>query len=184
MKARRVACAFVLVGLSLITAMPAAQPRPRVDPNAREILAYRLTLDAFRRFTRVTADMDTRPAPQFPGAVRADTSLFVVLAMAFAYNTPWRDNDVAHHAASIDGGQPDLAAAIRHAGLTTREYVLIQMTLLLSHPIVTRRHRGIVDAPPADVAVENVDFVAANWAEVDAYMTAVHQRIARERGRP
>ena len=167
-----------------MTAMPAtAQPTiQRVRPDAREILSYRLTLDGFRKFTQVTTAMDSLPAPPSPDAVRADSAFLVVLTMGFAYNSPWADRDVGDHAARIDSGHPELARAIARAGLAAREYVLIQMTLLLAHPVIARKKHGLTDSPPTDVAAENLAFVETNWGEVDGYMTRVQQRIARERG--
>jgi len=175
----------ILLWLALaVVAIPAsAQPTiQRVRPDARDILAYRLALDGFRKFTQVTTTLDGIPTRQSPDEVRPDSAFLMVLAMGFAYNTPWTDRDVADHAARIDSGHRELARAIRSAGLTSREYVLTQMTLLLAHPVIARKKHGLTDPPPTDVAAENLAFVEANWAEVDRYMTRVQQRIAGERG--
>jgi hypothetical protein len=80
-----------------------------------------------------------------------------------------------------DSRHADLARAIRSAGLTTREYVLTQMVLLLAHGQVARQKQGLVDPVPRGVAADNLALVEANWAEVDAYTTGVYERIARER---
>jgi hypothetical protein len=181
MRTARAQGALVALALLLIAAPAAAQPVQRVRPDAREILAYRMTLDGFRRFTRVTDLMDGVRVPQVPGAVRSDSAFFVVLSMGFAHRTPWTDQDVADNAARIEAGHHELAQAIRSAGLTSREYILIQMTLLLAHPTIARKKHGIADPPPTDVAMPNLDFVEANWREVDAYMTRVQVRIAQER---
>ena len=175
----------ILLWLALaVVAIPASgQPTiQRVRPDARDILAYRLALDGFRKFTQVTTTLDGIPTRQSPDEVRPDSAFLMVLAMGFAYNTPWTDRDVADHAARIDSGHRELARAIRSAGLTSREYVLTQMTLLLAHPVIARKKHGLTDPPPTDVAAENLAFVEANWAEVDRYMTRVQQRIAGERG--
>ena len=183
--------AWVLVALAIQTltlaagSQPAALAQPssdRVRADAREIRAYRLTADGFRRFTRVTEIMDGVPTARAPGAVRSDSAFFVVLAMGFAHRTPWSDGDLAQHVQAIESGFGDLATAIRDAGLTPREYVLTQMTLLLAHPTIARKKRGLADPPPTDIARENLAFVEAHWSEVDAYMAAVLTRIGKERG--
>ena len=173
--------ALTLAGgaLSAALAQPTAE---RVRADAREIRAYRLSADGFRRFTRVAEIMDGVPTSRAPGAVRADSAFFVVLAMGFAHRTPWSDGDVAQHVQAIESGFGDLATAIRDAGFTPREYVLTQMTLLLAHPTIARKKRGLTDPPPTDIARENLAFVESHWAEVDAYMTAVLARIGKERG--
>jgi hypothetical protein len=159
-----------------------AQPAERVQPDAHEIRTYRLTVDGFRRFARVTEIMDGVPVSRAPGAVRPDSALLVVLAMGFAHRTPWSDADVAQHAQAVESGHGDLARAIRDAGLTPREYVLTQMALLLAHPTIARKKRGLADPRPTDVATENLAFVESHWGEVDGYMAAVFARVGKERG--
>ena len=182
----RVVGALAVLALTLTGGvLPPALAQPgsdRVRADAREIRAFRISSEGFRRFTRVTVIMDGVPTSRAPGGVRTDSAFFVVLAMGFAHRTPWSDGDLAHHVQAIESGHGDLARAIRDAGLTPREYVLTQMTLLLAHPTIARKKRGLADPPPTDIARENLAFVEAHWAEVDAYMNAVHARIGKERG--
>ncbi len=178
-----IALLSLAAGASVMGPVFAQPTAERVRPDAREVRAYRLSVDGFRRFTRVAEIMDGVPTSRAPGAVRADSAIFVVLAMGFAHRAPWSDGDVAQHVRAIESGHGDLARAIRDAGLTPREFVLTQMTLLLAHPVVARQKHGLADPPPTDIARENLAFVESHWSEVDAYMTAVLARIGRERGR-
>ena len=158
----------------------AAQARPRVDPGAREILTYRLTNDALRRADAVMRAMDRVPS-RGPEAPRADVAMITVLNMAFAYNEPWRDATVDENVRITDSSHPELAAAIRNAGMTPRDYVLTHMNLLLAYPVAALRRQGRA-VNVSDVALDNVSWVDANWADVDRFMSELRQRMAAARG--
>ena len=162
-----------------IPAAASAQPRSRLDPGAHEILMYRLSRDGLRGAEAVMLRMDRVPSrgPEMP---RADVAIVTVLMMAFAYNEPWRDTTLHDIVRSIDAGQPDLAAAIRSAGISTRDYVLTHMTLLLAYPVAAQRRQGRI-VSVTDVASENVAWVEANWAAVERFMNEMQQRIAAAR---
>jgi hypothetical protein len=176
------ATVVMLIALAALISMAAAafaQSRSRVDPSARDILAYRLSRAGFRGAEAVMLAMDTVPSrgPEMP---RADVAIVTVLNMAFAYNEPWRDTTFHDTVRSIDTGHPDLAAAIRSAGISTRDYVLTHMTLLLAYPIAAQRRQGR-SFSVTDVAPENVAWLEANWADVERFMNELRQRIAAAR---
>lgn len=92
-----------------------------------------------------------KPRPERP---RADAAVFVVLSMTLAFNEPFRDRTVADTVRLIASGSLDLYAAIRGAGLTTSEYVLTQITLLLPVPVVAGEKMGRAEGPGGDTAPE------------------------------
>lgn len=177
MMSTAIALAAVLI---VVLATPCAAQN-RVDPSARQILTYRLTLDNVRRVDMVMRAMDRVP-DRGPEAPRADVAMMTVLAMGWAYNEPWRDATMQDAVRTTDQGHIDLAQAIRAAGLSTRDYVLTLMNLMLAHPVVAVRRQGRTVAT-RDVAAENVTWVDANWAEADRLMRELGQRIASARGR-
>lgn len=182
MKPMRGAGVVIVVALALAAGGHdvSAQSRPRVDPASREIPGYRLSTEALRRADAVMRAMDQAPS-RGPDAPRADVAMVTVLNMAFAYNEPWRDATLHENVRLIEGGQPDLAAAIRSAGMSTRDYVLTHMTLLLAYPVAAQRRQGRA-VNVSDVAPGNVAWVEANWADVERFMSELRQRIAAARG--
>jgi hypothetical protein len=124
--------------------------------------------------------MDRVPS-RGPEAPRADVAMITVLSMALAYNEPWRGVTVDEHVRIIDSSHPELAAAIRNASMTTRDYVLTHMTLLLGYPVAAQRRHGRATSV-SDVAPENVAWIDANWADVDRFMSELRQRVAAARG--
>ena len=105
-----------------------------------------------------------------------------VLAMAWAYGDPWRDGTVDDTVRTLDRGHAELTTAIRNAGLSTRDYVLTTMNLMLAHATASLRRlgRGVTTT---DVAPENVDWVEANWSDVDRLMRDLQQRMDAARRR-
>ncbi len=151
-------------------------------PDAREIRGYRLTAANVAKVDQVTSILDRLP-PGPSEAPRSDVAMAVVLAMSFAYNEPFRDRQVDEMVGNIEGGHPELAAAIQTAGLSTRDYVLTHMALLLAYPVVAQKRQGVSKAPPGDVSADNLAFVESHWGEVDRAMTHLMDRVAEARRR-
>lgn len=176
----------LLAGLALagpLLVVPVAQAQlVLVDPGAREIRGYRLTADRLARLDQITRAMD-RHVPTHPEASRADVAMVVVLTMAFAYGEPWKDTTVDETVRTLEGGHAELVAEIRRAGLSTRDYVLTQMTLILAHTIVAEKRSGGSRVSPAAISPDTLAWAEANWPEVDRVMTAIGQRVASERAR-
>ena len=171
-----------VAGLTVAIAMfavTASAQAPRVDPSAREILGHRLTLDNLRHVEAVMRAMDGVPSRGLE-APRADVAFITVLQMGWAYHQPWRDAMVGEHAHDIVRGHADLAGAIRGAGISTRDYVLTVMNLLLACPVSAQRRQGRT-VTATDVAPENVQWVGANWRDVERLMHQLGQRMAAAR---
>lgn len=165
------------VVLLLVAAPIPSGAQPRVHPDARAIRAYRLTLDNVGRLDQVARALDTH---RLAGATRADVALFIGLQGAWVGGEPWRDTTVDDAVRLVDRGDAALRAAIRSAGLSTRDYVLTQMTLMLGHEAIAFKRRRSASSVAADVAPETLAFVEANWAEVNRVMTEFIRRIDAE----
>ncbi len=167
------ALAFVLVA-----PVPAAQP-PRVAPDAQTVRAFRLAESHLVGLRRVAGTLARGHVPS-PERPRADAAVFVVLSMSLAYNEPFRDRTVSDMVRTIETGHADLHAAIRDAGLTSADYVLTQITLLLAYPAVAGGQAARPMAAATDVAAENIAFVRRHGAEVEAILS----ELAAAAGRP
>lgn len=146
-----------------------SQQALRVAPDAREIRAFRLNDEHLPKLRKVaeTLKRGFQPTPERP---RGDAAMFTVLSMSLAYNEPFSDRTVAETTRTIESGHADLHAAIRAAGFTTTEYVLTQITLLLTVPVVARERAGRSKVPATDTAADNVTFVRRHWTDVEAIL--------------
>ncbi len=168
---------LALVALFLLPVVTLAQAR--VDPGARELLAYRLTLGTIARLRQIMFAMDGYRAPS-PEALRPDVAMIGVLAMAGPFGEAFTDEQMTRTVDVLDRSHQELARVISQTGLSSREYVLGWTTLLAAHPVVaTQRSTGhFVDS---GVALENIEFVERNWSEVDRFVNEVGARIQRTR---
>lgn len=151
----------------------------RIDPGARDVLAYRLTLDVAAKLRQVMLALDGYRAPS-PEAVRPDIAMVTVLSMTMPYGGAFTDGQARDTAATLDRGHHELSIALGRVGLTSREYVLAWMTLLAAHsPVAAKRGGRTLDT---GVAPENLAFVERHWADVDRFVGEFGQRLQRARG--
>jgi len=152
--------------------------QPRVDPNARDLLGYRLTPQTIAKLHQVMLALDGYRPPS-PEGMRSDVALITVLAMTIPYGGTFNDTQMAETISALDRGHAELATAIARAGLTSRDYVLAWTTLLLAHPVVTAQRAGrsvTSGAPP-----ETIAFVDQQWTDVDRLVQEMFERIKRAR---
>ena len=150
----------------------------RVAEDAREIRGFRLnekSLSGLRQVAKILARAYT-PQPERP---RADGAMFAVLSMSLSFGEPYRDATVTNTVRVIETGHADLNAAIAAAGLTPREYVLAQITLLLTVPVVASERAG-GKLVSTDVAPPNLEFVRTHWADAESIV----EDLAAASGRP
>jgi hypothetical protein len=166
----------LLLGAVLGVAAPGGA-QPRVHPDARVLRDHRLSLDNVLRLDRVTRALDAWPRS---APTRPDVVLFIGLQGAWVGDSQWHDATVDAAVRVVEGGDPALPAAIRGAGLSPREYVLTQMTLMLAHEAAAFRRRRAPVPPSTDVSPENVAFVETHWAEVNRVMTDFMGRLDAE----
>lgn len=172
---------MLLVAVAAAATDVAAQPR--VDPNARDLLGYRLAPQTIAKLQQVMLALDGYRSPS-PEGMRSDVALITVLAMTIPYGGAFNDTQMAETIAALDRGHPELASAIRQAGLTNRDYVLAWTTLLFAHPVAAAQRAGrpvTSGAPP-----ETIAFIEQHWTDVDRLMHEMRDRInlARQAGEP
>jgi hypothetical protein len=160
--------------VALTTALAGGEQAARLAEDAVQIRAFRLS-DAHLPKVRQVAQTLARGFTPHPERPRADAAMFVVLSMTLAFNEPFRDRTVTETVRLIESGHLDLYAAIRGAGLTTSEYVLTQITLLLTVPVVAHEKAGRAVVTRGDTAPENVAFVRRHWAEIESILEELRE---------
>jgi hypothetical protein len=70
---------------------------------------------------------------------------------------------------------PEVTAAIKNAGLSTRDFVVMSGTLMGAEMAVGMKKQGQIKAYPPSVSPENIVFVEQNWDKLNAMMKAVAQ---------
>ena len=155
-----------------------ANQRARVAPAARDIRGFVLTQEHLRKFAAVTALMDRLPF-RGPEAPRADVAVFTVLSMSLSFNEPFTERTVPDTVRTIQAGHPELADAVREAGLPLDEYVLTHITLLLAYPVIAAERLGRPPAPSDDVSAANLAFVRTNWNATETAFRGLREAVAR-----
>ena len=72
-----------------------------------------------------------------------------------------------------------MAAAIRSAGLTPREYMLITLSYMQAGMVVAFKKHGLLKELPKGTPVENVAFLEKNEAELEAMQKEFTELQAR-----
>lgn len=178
-RARRWSTACLMVLLAC-TAAPHAlnQQALRVAPDARGIRAFRLNEEHLHKLRKIAESLSRgfQPTPERP---RADAAMFTVLSMSLAFNEPFSDRTVGEMVRTIESGHADLHAALRAAEFATADYVLTQITLLLTVPVVASERAGRSKVPATDTAADNVTFVRRHWTEVDGILSELGAATGR-----
>jgi len=68
---------------------------------------------------------------------------------------------------------PEVTAAIKNVGLSTRDFVVMGGTLTGAEMAVGMKKQGQIKAYPPAVSPENIAFVERNWDKLNAMMRAV-----------
>ena len=76
---------------------------------------------------------------------------------------------------------PAVTAAIKNAGLTTRDFVVMTGTLMGAEMAVGMKKQGQIKQYPPSVSAENAAFVEQNWDRLNAMMKAVAESSGQER---
>jgi hypothetical protein len=185
---RRIACA-VLAGL-VSTAPTFAQVKQ--DPDAREIAAYRLSMEAVNKVaaaTRVTI-AELKKDPRYQEAAQLDAQIKAIQKKE--ETTPADDAKLEQlearkdavseslqglsmdNAASLSDMEaqlrkvPAMMAGLRAANLSPREYATFMLSALQAGMVAGLKKQGALKAVPKDVPEENVKFIEEHEAELQA----------------
>jgi hypothetical protein len=151
----------VAIGVALLSLAPAAQ----ADFGVTEISDYRLDAAVFTRFDRASRLIAT--------AARADARferepLFTKDILL--------SGDVLPMAAALEARlrtEPAFATAFFAADLTPREYTKFVIALVAARFAYGFMKSGVLRSVPAGVHADNVMFVEAHLADIDAVMKAL-----------
>lgn len=150
------ALAFIITVFTLATALAAP---PAADRDTREVNAYVLTEAALARYTQATRKLQALPQ-------RAAASCTEGGDEGGDGEDDGNGKSIAAQVAQLEAS-PGAAAAVKSAGLTTREYVVFGWSLLqagLASWAIAQPGGKL----PAGVLRSNVDFYRAHEAAIKA----------------
>jgi hypothetical protein len=177
----------------VVSAQAATQDRGQIDRDVQELRAYQLTMPKVRQMTAATlayAQAQSRD-PRAQARRQREKELTALEAISrnlteaeqkrveeLRAKLEAEDAEAARRgddqepktlgdmARRIDR-EPDLANAIRSAGLTTREYSLLTLSFFNAMFAHGMKKAGTIKELPADILPENVAFIQANEAELN-----------------
>ena len=178
-------------------AASAPLPQAAADADAKEVRSYRLTMPVMQKLAAVykaaraeeakdpkkqqlakkKAELEALESKQEP--TDAEQKRMSVLAEEIERLEQAAEADTVEPkslsvmAATVDS-KPALAAAVRAAGLTSREFATAQLALLqtgLAHALLKASPAGT--PPPAGVLKENLDFFRANEKELESIFASL-----------
>jgi len=174
-----------------VVAVLAARGQQAPDADQRELQAYRLTIPKVRQMNEAYGALfkALHEDPQFQSLQKAREELSeleakdnltaedeqriaeleteIEEAADSAVPDIAEQQSLSEMVAAIES-QPRLAAAIRSAGLTPREFAKIQLSLFQAMFAYGFLKAGTIKELPAEVSKENVDFVRENEQELMA----------------
>ena len=153
-----VCSALCLTSAGAMTVAGAAQAKdPKNDPMQKELYSYSLSMDKIQKMAEITKNMDAyqKAHPE----VAKDTG---------TANDDAKDIEDA--AKKIETKAPEMAAMIRKAGMTPREYVTCMFTYMQAYFMVSMKRAGqIPDYSKAEgvVSPANLKFVEDHFTELE-----------------
>jgi hypothetical protein len=154
--------AALLLLVSLAGARLAAAAPGQVPLDVAELAQYRLTAAVFSQFEAASRSI----------AAAARTDPVFTKDPLFTREIMLSD-DVAAAAAALEArlqGHPALAAALRAAKVSAREYTKFALTVLAAHVAHGFVKAGVLRRVPAGAAAANVAFVQAHEREIAAIL--------------
>jgi multidrug efflux pump subunit AcrA (membrane-fusion protein) len=152
------ACASICVAILLMLSVQAqTQDRAEIDRDVQELRAYKLTMPKVKQMAAATLAYAQAQARKSKLQAQADA------ARAGDDVEPKTLNDMARRIER----EPDLANAIRGAGLTTREYSMVTLSFFNAMFAHGMKKAGTIKELPADILPDNVAFIQSNEAELN-----------------
>ncbi len=169
-----------LLPLAASAAPPAPQGSPspapaasQADRDGAEIEAYRLTTDTLRKVAKVYAALDAKASADPALQARLDA-----LATAGAGESPATLNGAVRRFESV----PEMAAAIRAAGLDTREFVVFTVAFGAAGVGAYAVSQGAALPPDLPAAVrDNIRWFGEHREEIDRVKAEMEALEAKHR---
>jgi hypothetical protein len=183
--------------LALSASIAFAQKGKGTHPDEKEIAAYRLTMDGVNKAVAATRAMvaELKKDPKFQEMMKLDAEIKALqdkdeLTDAEQEKLEQLEASKEQMESALDGlsfgnattltemeGRikqfPPLAAALRSAGMTPREYATFTLAMLQASLVVGFKKSGMLKELPPGVSAENVKFVEAHEAELMAIQKAL-----------
>jgi hypothetical protein len=128
------------------------------DADSKEYRNYRLTMDNVDKFVAASKAL-VKLSHDNPGLEKEMESQQDAITIEQAVKTTEK--------------YPAVTAAIKSAGLTTRDFVVMTGTLMGAEMAVGMKKQGRINQYPPSVSPENIAFVEQNWDKLNAMMKAV-----------
>lgn len=188
------------------TAGAPAQDRAEIDRDVQELRAYRLAMPKVRQMAVATlayAQAQSRD-PRAQARRQREKELTVLESKSEARLTEAEQKRLEELRARLEAEaadaarrgedeepktlsemsrrierEPDLASAIRTAGLTTREYSLLTLTFFNAMFAHGMKKAGTIKDLPADILPENAAFVQSNEAELNQILAQLQAYESR-----
>jgi hypothetical protein len=172
-----------------------AQDRAEIDRDVTELRAYRLTMPKVKQMVAATLAYAQAQArdPRVQARRQREKELSALEAKSAARLTEADQKRLEELRAKLEAEdaeaarngdhqepktlsdmarrierEPDLANAIRSAGLTTREYSLLTLSFFNAMFAHGMKKSGTIKELPADLLPENIAFIQSNEAELNA----------------
>jgi hypothetical protein len=198
-----------LLLIAVLTAAPgAAQTNPQSDRDLKEIAEYRLTMDGLRKMmtvmrtlaeemrndpkvqARMKVDAEIKPLTEKEELTEAEEKRLEELRMKLEQleqeedNAPSRGNNnpqtLSEMAAQVER-QPTVAAALRKAGMSPREYSTFMLAMMQAGMVAGFKKTGHLKELPKGVSAENVKFIEDHEAELKAWQEEM-ERLNKKGG--
>ncbi|HEV2382904.1 MAG TPA: hypothetical protein VG206_24320 [Terriglobia bacterium] len=149
----------LLLGAAAISAPQAAQRgNPPADADSKEYRGYHLTMENVGKFVAASKAL-VKLSHDNPGLEKDMESQSDARTIEDAVRTTEK--------------YPAVTSAIKSAGLTTRDFVVMTGTLMGAEMAVGMKKQGQIKQYPPSVSPENAAFVEQNWDRLNAMMKAV-----------
>jgi hypothetical protein len=193
-----IALASSSISHGIVQAQAQGQDRAEIDRDIQELRAYRLSLPKVKQMAAATlayAQAQSRD-PRVQARRQREKELTALEAKSAARLTDAEqkrreelrakleaeDAEAARRGDDVEPktlsdmarrieGEPDLANAIRTAGLTTREYSLLTLSFFNAMFAHGMKKAGTIKELPADILPENIAFIQSNEAELNQIFT-------------
>jgi hypothetical protein len=126
------------------------------DTDEMEVTKFRLTSANLEQYSKASSALMTM--------MQGDASL------KKRFNDEQKNKTIAQTTETIEKNYPNVAGAIRGAGMTTHDYVVMTATIISSAMAVGMKKQGMLKELPPTIAPENAAFVEQNYERVGALM--------------
>jgi hypothetical protein len=148
---------FLLIAALSISGAGAAPQKSRgaIDADEREVTAFRLSMDNLIKFGNATSALMkiTHDDPSLRKQMEEEQ----------------QGKNLQEETAALER-HPTAVAAIRSAGLTPREYLVMTATIVSTTMAVGMKKEGMIKEFPAIVSAENAAFVNQNYEKISALL--------------